>query len=123
MGLLIEKITDTPTVDITVLVQFQGANGTTTQGDFVGTFKRLSQERIDEMLDPEENYRNSEIVEEVLLAVRGIGNKDGELPPEEQLAWVKKTPECVSASVAAFFKVLRPARYDEKTSKRRRSRG
>lgn len=121
--LQIEKVTDQPTVGIKVLVQFKGAGNTVTQGEFMGTFKRVDQDRIDEMLDPEANYKNSEIVEEVLVGVSGIGRGDTELPADEQLAWVKKTPECVAASVAAFFKELRPARYDEKTSKSRRSRG
>lgn len=123
MSIQIEKITAAPTVEIKVLVQFQGAGGAVTQGDFMGTFKRLPQSRLDELMDPDENFRNSEVLDEVLVGVSGIGREGVELPADEQLAWVKATPECVGAAVAAFFKTLRPARYDEKTSKSRRSRG
>lgn len=118
----IEDVSD-PTVEIKVLVQFKGKGNTHTQGDFQGVFKRLSQERIDELMDPEESYTNSETLDEVLVSVSGIGSTAGEMSPEDQLAWVKKTPECVGAAVTAFFKELRPARYVEKTSKQRRGRG
>jgi hypothetical protein len=121
--LQIEKIAAAPTVDIKVLVQFQGEAGTVVQGDFMGKFRRLPQARIDELMDPDENFRNSEVLDEVLVSVSGIGKGGEELPADEQLAWVKATPECVGAAVAAFFRTLRPARYDEKTSKSRRSRG
>lgn len=124
MNLIIEKAEDGGTVDIKVLVQFKGKGNSSYQGDFLGTFARLPQSRIDELMDPDENYRNSEVLDEVLLSVSGIGRADGvELPADEQLAWVKKTPECVGASVAAFFKELRPERYAEKTSSKRRGRG
>lgn len=119
MGIRTESHSEKPTVEITVMVQFMDG----TLGDFKGTFQRLDQDRIDELLDPEENFSNSEIVDEVLVGVSGITTNGAELPADEQLAWVKKTPECVSAAVAAFFKKLRPERYAEKTSKRRRSRG
>lgn len=123
MGLQRETITKNPTIGITVLVQFQMGDGSVKQGDFLGEFKRLEQKRVDELLDPDAAYGNSEVLDEILVGVSGIGENGTELPAEEQLAWVKKTPECVNASVAAFFKVMRPARYDEKTSGKRRSRG
>lgn len=119
MGINREKQGAAPTVEITVLVEFMDK----TQGDFKGTFKRLNQERIDELADPEAGYSNSELVNEILVGVSGISDGDKELPADEQLAWVKQQPECVSATVAAFFKRMRPARYDEKTSKKRRSHG
>lgn len=114
-----EKQGATPTVDITVLVQFMDGQ----QGDFKGTFKRLPQDRIDELLDADASYTTAEMVDEILVGVSGISDGDAELPAAEQLAWAKQQPECVSAAVAAFFKCMRPARYDEKTSKKRRSRG
>jgi hypothetical protein len=123
VNLIIETAEEGGTVDIKVLVQFKGKGNSVYQGDFMGTFKRLPQERLDELMDPDENYRNSEVLDEVLVSVSGIGSTAGELTPDEQLAWVKRTPECVGAAVTAFFKELRPARYVEKTSKQRRGRG
>lgn len=123
-NLIIEKAEEGGTVDIKVLVQFKGKGASVYQGDFLGTFKRLPQDRLDTLMDPDENFRNSEVLDEVLVSVSGIGHADGtELPADEQLAWVRKTPECVGAAVVAFFKELRPARYDEKTSSKRRGRG
>lgn len=121
MGITQEKVSTSPTVEITVLVEFMDGY----QGDFKGTFKRLGQERIDELADPDEGYSNSEVVDEILVGVSGIsaGSPPQELPADEQLAWVKQQPECVSAAVAAFFGRMRPARYGGKTSKTRRSRG
>lgn len=119
MGINREKQGSAPTVEITVLVEFMDGQ----QGDFKGTFKRVDQTRLTELLNPEENFQNSEIVDEILLGVSGISDGDKELPADEQLAWVKNTPECVNATVVAFFKRMRPARYDEKTSSKRRSRG
>lgn len=119
MGINREKIDAIPTVEIPVLVEFMDGS----QGDFKGTFKRLSQERIDELADPEAAFGNSEVVEEILVGVSGISDGEKQLPGDEQLAWVKQQPECVSAAVAAFFKRMRPGRYDAKTSRSRRSRG
>lgn len=123
MGLQREKITSNPTLGLSVLVQFQNADGTVTQGDFKGTFKRVPQAKIDEMADPTAPWTNSEVLDEVLVGVSGISDGATELPADEQLAWVKQTPECVNASVAAFFKAMRAERYVEKTSSGRRSRG
>lgn len=123
MGLNLEKIETNPTVQIKVLVRFKGQGNSYTEGDFLGTFKRIDQERIEELMDPEEGYSNSDLLDEVLVSVSGIGRGDQELSPDEQLAWVKKTPECVNAAVVAFFKEFRPARYEQRTSSKRRSRG
>lgn len=119
MRIDIDKVASQPTVKIPVLVEFMDG----TQGEFQGTFKRIDQEHVDKLLDPEEQFGNSAVLDEVLIGVSGIGKGDQELPAEDQLEWVRKTPECVSAAVAAFFKKFAPARYAEKTSKRRRSRG
>lgn len=119
MGILREKAIPTPTVEIPVLVEFMDGY----QGDFKGTFNRVSQERLDALLEPDANYQNSELLDELLVGVSGISDGTGELPADEQLTWVKATPECVNAAVTAFFTRMRPARYDGKTSKSRRSRG
>lgn len=125
MGLQREKITSNPTMAITVLVQFQNADGSLTQGDFKGTFKRVEQRRVDDMAGAGDDapWTNSEVLDEVLVGVSGISDGTTELPADEQLAWVKQTPECVNAAVAAFFKAMRAERYVEKTSSKRRSRG
>lgn len=121
MSLDFSRIAETLT--ITVLVQFVNENGSITQGDFKGVFRRLPVEEVDDMIDAEPPMLNSEIVDRTLISVSGCGRNGVELPPEEQLALVKRTPECVNAVVAAFFKVLRPERYNEKTSGRRSKRG
>lgn len=114
----IDKISDV--LEIAVLVQFAQGNGTVLQGEFKGVFKRLPTEEVDAMMDAEPALLNSEVVDKVLVGVKGIGKDGAELPGEEQLAWVKKTPECVNAAVAAFFKSMRPERYSEKTSRKQR---
>lgn len=111
------------TVAITVLVQFRNDDGSIYQGDFKGVFKRLPQNEVEEMIDADPPLLNSEILDRVLVGVSGIASEGVELPAEEQLAWVKATPECVNAAVAAFFKELRPERYNEKTSGKRSKRG
>jgi hypothetical protein len=119
MGIQVNKIP--LTLAIEVLVQFKAEGNTTVQGSYTGTFKRLPQAEIDALIDSD--TPNSEVLDQVLVGVTGVGDENGELSPDEQLAWVKKTPECVGAGVVAFFRELRPARYDEKTSKTRRGRG
>lgn len=119
MGIKTDIVDSKRKIEIPVLVEFMDG----TQGDFTGTFERPSQDELDEMMDPEQPWSNSDVLDKYLTGVSGIGTSTGELPPEEQLAWVRKTPECVSAAVAAFFKKFRPVRYGEKTSKPRRSRG
>lgn len=113
----ISKVEDT--VEIKVLVQFATSRGTTLQGDFIGVFKRLPSSEIDELIDGD--LLPSETAERILTGAKGLANADGkELPSDEALAWVLKTPECVNASIAAFFKAMRPERYNEKTSRKRR---
>jgi hypothetical protein len=114
----ISKVKDT--FRIAVLVQFATETGGVTQGQFNGTFKRLPNNEIDEMMDAEPPLLNSETVDRVLIGVDGIGKDGTELPPTEQLEWVKRTPECMAAVVAAFFKNMRPERYNEKTSRKQR---
>lgn len=114
-------------IPIKVLVQFQ-RDGVPYQGDFMGQFRRLAQSRIDQLLDEDEGFRNSDVLDEVLSSVSGIGRKSDaggfeELAADEQMAWVKNTPECVNAAVTAFFRTMRPERYNEKTQKRQRGRG
>lgn len=120
--LVIQDVSDT--FEIKVLVQFQQANGSVKQGDFFATFKRPEQSRIDELLDEDAGYTRREVLDEVLQSVRGIGRTPSEeLSPDDQIAFVKKTPECVAAAFVAFFKAMRPERYIEGTSKKRSGRG
>lgn len=121
MSLDFERIATT--VALTVLVQFRNSDGSLYLGDFKGEFNRLPQAQVEEMIDSDPPLLNSEILDKVLVSVSGIRKDGKELPPEEQLAWVKQTPECVNAAVAAFFKELRPERYNEKTSGKRSKRG
>ncbi|HET8555279.1 MAG TPA: hypothetical protein VFL78_10670 [Rhodanobacteraceae bacterium] len=121
---MIEIETSSESFDRTVTVQFAQPNGTMRQGDFKATFKRASQELVDEMAGDE--WKNSEVLGEVLLGVSGIGRKNPEtgkteeLPPDEQLAWVRNSPECVNAAVSSFFAATLPANGGSKTSKKRR---
>jgi hypothetical protein len=123
MGIEVEKKDTEATVGIKVLVQFQQSGGTVYQGDFVGEFKRVDQARIDDFLDEEQGWRNSDVLDEILVGVSGITRGGVEMPPDEQLKWVRQTPECVNAAVTAFFRITRPERYNERTSKKRRGRG
>lgn len=121
MGINISKITDT--ILLEVLVQFQNASGTATEGSYKGEFRRPSQEELDYLLTSENEVRNSETIEKYLVSVRGIGEqKEGggieELPSDRQLAWVLGSPECVNAGAAAFLRAFRPVRYEGKISKR-----
>lgn len=109
------------TIAVLVLVQFTQDDGSKLQGEFKAHFKRIEQAEIDAMID--DNTPNTEVLDRVLESVSGIGSNGQELPAEEQLAWVKRTPECVGAAVAAFFQQFRPDRQNEKTSAKRRSRG
>lgn len=118
MSINTEKVKDT--LEILVLVQFHQDNGTVYQGDFKGIFKRLPNAELDEMADAEPPLLNSEVVSRVLVGVKGIAKGEAEMPSDEALAWVKATPECVNAAVAAFFKSVRPERYNEKTSRKQR---
>ncbi len=124
MGIEVEKSgTTDSTIDIKVLVQFQKKGGSVYQADFNAEFKRVEQARIDDFLDDEQGWTNSAVLDEILLGVNGITRGGVEMPADEQLSWVKQTPECVNAAVTAFFRTTRPERYNEKTSKKRRARG
>lgn len=116
MGINIGKVDSTLTLE--VLVQFANANGNVTEGSYKATFKRPDQEQLGRIVDPDAEVRNIEVLDEYLVGVSGISNGEGELPADEQLAWVKKTPECISAGAAAFLRAFRPVRYEGKTSKR-----
>lgn len=118
MGIDVEKVEST--IELEVLVQFQTSRNTATEGSFFGTFKRPSQDEMDNILDPDNGYRNGEVIDQYLVSVRGIGKGGQEMPADEQLAWVKAQPECINAGAAAFLQAFRPARYEGKTSKRRR---
>lgn len=120
MGINIEKVD--ATIELEVLVQFQTARNTSTEGSYFGTFRRPTQNEIDDILDVDSAWSNSDTVAEFLVSVRGIGKGEGEMPADEQLAWVKGTPECVNAGAAAFLRAFRPARYEKKTSRPPRSR-
>jgi len=121
-GINIEQYEES--VEIEVLVSFGTTRGTKVQGSFFGKFKRPTQDELTDLLDPENDYSNGELLDKYLESVRGIGKGGNqELDAAEQLAWVKKSPECVAAGAVAFLKAFRPERYDEKTSRRQRSRG
>lgn len=121
MGIKREKYTASPTVELRCDVKFMDGS----EGDFKGTFERITQDEVDLMTgqraplnDPEGEPRiwsNSEVVDRVLKGVSGISDGGQELPPEEQLAWVKATPECVTAAVSSFFKAMQRAKRAGKT--------
>ena len=123
MGIEVEKQEADATVDIKVLVQFQKSGGSVYQGDFVGQFKRVTQDRVDDFLDDEQGWRNSDVLDEILVGVSGITRGGVEMPADEQLSWVRQTPECVNAAVTSFFRTMRPERYNERTAKNRGGRG
>lgn len=111
----------TETFEKEVLVQFAQKDGTVKQGSFKAEYLRLKQSEIDDLDD---NTPNSTLLDQVLKGVSGISRKGGvSMTPEEQHAFVLDSPECVNAAALVFFKATRPERYDEKTSKTRRSRG
>lgn len=114
-----EKLAAAGTIEIKVLVRVWQADGTAYDGDFIGVFKKPEQGQIDEMI--EDGWKNSEVLDEYLVSVKGIGRTATEpMPEDEALALVKKTPECVSAACVAFFQKFAPERYNAKTSRKRR---
>ncbi|MDZ4812058.1 MAG: hypothetical protein SGI99_05500 [Pseudomonadota bacterium] len=119
MSLIVDDVTQT--FEREVLVQFAQPNGTVKQGSFTAEFLRLTQEELD---DIPEDERNSDLVRRVLKAVKGIGRTPSDqLSPEESLKFVLNSAECVNAAAMVFFRVSRPERYDEKTSRTQRKRG
>ncbi len=112
------------TIKLPVLVQFHQANGSVYQGEFTGEFKRLSQDQINNYLDDEEAYQVAEVISDILVGASNIAATDGsDMPADEALAWAQQSPECVGAAYAAFFKAMRPERYNEKTSQKSRKAG
>lgn len=119
--LIIQDVTDTFRKE--VLVQFDQPNGTVKQGSFTAEYLRIPQAEIDELMD-DESLSNSALCERVLRGASDIGRTPTELlSPEEALAFVMKTPECVNAAAHVFFRSTRPERYNEKTSRMQRKRG
>lgn len=120
--LLIENIPKT-TFRAKVTVRFATDKpGVFKEGDFTAEFKRIDQDKVDEMLDDE--WAQSAVLDEVLVSVEGIGRSPSEpLPPEEALQLVKTHPECVGATVRAFFQSTAPERQKGRTSRRRRNGG
>lgn len=117
--LLIETRSDT--FERTVPVRFAQPGGTFREGEFKATFKRVDKPRLDEMLEAENGYTQSDVLDEVLVGVSGIGRSASEeLPPDEQLAWVKRSPECCAAAFNSFFAAMRQEPGAGKTSKKPR---
>lgn len=123
---MIEIGTSDDTFTKTVKVRFATNNNTFREGDFKATFKRIDKARLDEFLDADAGYTQTEVLDEVLVGVSGIGKKpdDGgpvvELPPDEAMAWVRKSIECCNAAFRDFFEGMRQDNGDGKTSKKRR---
>ena len=113
----IKKITGT--AEIEVLVKFPTESGAV-EGSYFATVRRPTQADLDELADPEAGFTNSEVLDKYFTRVRGIGSDGTELSADEQLAYVKSSPECVSAGAVAFLKAFGPERYAGKTSKKRR---
>ncbi len=121
MGINIDKVSAIKLVSLAVAVTFM--DGST--GEFTGEFSRATQSELDGYLD--EGLTNSELLDRVLKKVSGIGRADPEapgklveLPADEQMAFVRSSPECVEAAALRFFSAMRQERPAEKTSKRRR---
>jgi hypothetical protein len=117
--LTIDSTSDTFTR--TVKVRFATDNGAFREGDFKATFKRIDKARLDEFLDADAGYTQTEVLDEVLVGVSGIGrNATDELPADEAMAWVRKSIECCNAAFRDFFEAMRQDNGAEKTSKKRR---
>jgi hypothetical protein len=118
--------TDSTTFEKVVKVRFATNNNTWREGDFKATFKRISKTRLDELLDADAGYTQTEVLDEVLVGVSGIGRRapEGggfvELPPDEALAYVRDSVECCNATFRDFFMGMRQADGDVKTSKKPR---
>lgn len=117
--------TTSDTFTRTVKVRFATDTGSYREGDFKASFKRIGKDRLDEFLDTDAGYTQGEVLDEVLVGVSGIGQKgeDGkteELPPADQLKWVRNSIECCNAAFRDFFEAMRQDSGDAKTSKQRR---
>lgn len=97
------------------------------QDNTVGTldidFKKLTQEKIDELFDYD-STRVSEIFDEVVAGVSGYADEGEEggkpvlMAAEAQLTEARTDPAIVSQTVEHFFTRMRRVRPGEKTSKR-----
>lgn len=117
---MIEIGTSESTFTKTVKVRFATNNNTFREGDFKATFNRISKARLDEFLDADAGYTQTEVLDEVLVGVSGIGRSaTEELPPDEQLKWVRNSVECCNAAFRDFFTAMRQDDGAEKTSKKR----
>lgn len=123
---MIEIGTDNSTFTKTVRVRFATNNNSFREGDFKATFKRLGKARLDEFLDADAGYTQTEVLDEVLVGVSGIGKRAAEgapieeLPAEEAMAYVRDSVECCNAAFRDFFEGMRQDSGAEKTSKKRR---
>lgn len=116
-----DEITDT--FESEVLVQFKQTGGKVIQGSYWAEFYRLDQPTVDEMADWDD-LRNSEIFEKTVKRVWDVGKSRTEaFAPDEAMAFVKKSGECVSAAVTVFFRSMRAERYVERTSRKQRKNG
>lgn len=121
MGLLVpSKIVPATTFREKVPVRFKTEKpGVYRDGEFIAVFKRLPQSEVDQMQD--NNLPFSEVLDEVLEKVEGIGiSESEEMPADQAMEWVKTTPECVNAAATVFFQSMRPERALAKTSSKRR---
>lgn len=119
------ELTTDDTFTRPVKVRFATANGGFREGDFKATFKRIDKARLDEFLDADAGYTQTEVLDEVLVGVSGIGKAtEGgpaeELPPDEAMAAVRKSIECCNAAFRDFFVAMRQDDGAERTSKKRR---
>lgn len=118
---MIEIGTADATFTRNVKVRFATNSGATREGDFKATFKRIDKQRLDEFLDADAGYTQSEVLDEVLVGVSGIGRSaTEELPPDEAMKWVRSSIECCNAAFRDFFMAMRQDDGAEKTSKKRR---
>ena len=122
---MIEIGTPDDTFTRTVKVRFATASGAFREGDFKATFKRIDKARLDEFLDPDASYTQTEVLDEVLVGASGIGKRDTdgklvELDPDEALAQVRNSIECCNAAFRDFFAAMQQDDGAGKTSKKRR---
>lgn len=114
------------TFDRTIQVRFAQPGGTVKTGSFNATFKRVSKDRIDEFVDTANGFSISEVLDEVLAGVSGIGRATApgeppqELPADQQIAWVRNSPEASAAAFNDFFAAMRQDSGAGKTSKKPR---
>lgn len=105
MGLNIEKATANKTAWVNVQVTFMDG----TRGDFDAEFRRVDQSELDDIM--EEGLSKVELLDRVMVGVRKIGRTDPEtgkledLPTEEQVQFVKNSPEASRAACSRFFDV------------------